>query len=137
MKNPKTVKIVNQPDRLAIPETMALRNWLYANMRAASERFGYQEWDGPFLETIDLYAAKSGEELVKEQAKLNLVWTIAKNQIASALYPAITKLIASWEVQMQRLLLPARRSDRNYPRAVKIKMSNYARKRPVSVGGKA
>lgn len=52
-------------------------------------------------------------------------------------YPgAITKLIASWEAQMQRLLLPARRSERNYPRAVKVKMSNYSRKRPVSVGGR-
>jgi histidyl-tRNA synthetase len=30
--------------------------------------FGYQEWDAPFLETISLYAAKSGDELVKEQA---------------------------------------------------------------------
>jgi hypothetical protein len=29
-----------------------------------------------------------------------------------------------------RLVLPARRSTRSYPRAVKIKMSNYARKRP-------
>ena len=50
------------------PEQMALRNWLYSNMRAAAQAFGYQEWDGPFLETLDLYAAKSGEELVKEQA---------------------------------------------------------------------
>jgi histidyl-tRNA synthetase len=50
------------------PEQMALRNWLSQNMRAASQAFGYQEYDGPFLETLDLYAAKSGEELVKEQA---------------------------------------------------------------------
>ena len=50
------------------PEQMALRNWLYGNMRAASQLFGYQEYDGPFLETLDLYAAKSGEELVKEQS---------------------------------------------------------------------
>lgn len=50
------------------PEQMALRNWLYANMKAVSQKYGYQEYDGPFLETLDLYAAKSGEELVKEQA---------------------------------------------------------------------
>ena len=50
------------------PEQMALRNWLYAKMRKVSELFGYQEYDGPFIEKIDLYAAKSGEELVKEQA---------------------------------------------------------------------
>lgn len=50
------------------PETMAVRQWLYGKIRSVSESFGYQEWDGPFLEKIDLYAAKSGEELVKEQA---------------------------------------------------------------------
>lgn len=31
---------------------------------------------------------------------------------------------------LKRLVLPERRTDRAYPRAVKIKMSNYARKRP-------
>jgi histidyl-tRNA synthetase len=50
------------------PEEMAQRNYIYSNVRKASQMFGYQEWDAPFLETIDLYAAKSGEELVKEQA---------------------------------------------------------------------
>lgn len=50
------------------PEEMSLRNYLYEKVRAASQSFGYQEWDGPFIETIDLYAAKSGEELVKKQS---------------------------------------------------------------------
>lgn len=50
------------------PEQMALRNYIADKARQAAHAFGYQEWDGPFLETIDLYAAKSGEELVKEQA---------------------------------------------------------------------
>ncbi len=50
------------------PETMSLRNYLYEKVRSASRSFGYQEWDGPFIETIDLYAAKSGEELVKKQS---------------------------------------------------------------------
>ncbi len=50
------------------PQEMALRNFLYEKVRAASQAFGYQEWDAPFIETIDLYAAKSGEELVKKQS---------------------------------------------------------------------
>lgn len=50
------------------PEDMAVRSWLYRLIRKVSEAYGYQEYDGPFLEKIDLYAAKSGEELVKEQA---------------------------------------------------------------------
>ena len=50
------------------PEAMALRNWLYQNVRQASQAYGYQEYETPFLERLDLYAAKSGEELVREQA---------------------------------------------------------------------
>lgn len=50
------------------PEQMFLRNFIYEKVRAASQAFGYQEYDGPFIEPIDLYAAKSGEELVKKQS---------------------------------------------------------------------
>jgi histidyl-tRNA synthetase len=64
MSRIKTVK----GTREFYPEDMALRNYLYEKVRAASQSFGYQEYDGPFIETIDLYAAKSGEELVKKQS---------------------------------------------------------------------
>lgn len=50
------------------PEQMALRNFIYEKVRRASRAFGYQEWDAPFIEPIELYAAKSGEELVKKQS---------------------------------------------------------------------
>ncbi len=50
------------------PQQMAVRRWLYGLIAEVSESFGYEEYDGPFIEKIDLYAAKSGEELVKEQA---------------------------------------------------------------------
>ncbi|MBN1267766.1 MAG: histidine--tRNA ligase [Anaerolineales bacterium] len=50
------------------PEDMAFQTWLKGLIRDSSEKYGYQEYDGPFLETVDLYAAKSGEELVKEQS---------------------------------------------------------------------
>lgn len=50
------------------PEILAVRTWLYNILREVSESFGYQEYDGPFLESLELYAAKSGDELVKEQS---------------------------------------------------------------------
>jgi histidyl-tRNA synthetase len=50
------------------PLEKGILTWLYTNIREVSEQFGYQEYEGPYLETIDLYAAKSGEELVKEQS---------------------------------------------------------------------
>lgn len=40
------------------PEEMAFRTWLYGQMKAASQKFGYQEWEAPILESLDLYAAK-------------------------------------------------------------------------------
>lgn len=50
------------------PPEMGFRTWLYDRVRDVSRKHGYQEFDGPFLETMDLYSAKSGDELVKEQA---------------------------------------------------------------------
>jgi histidyl-tRNA synthetase len=64
MKKPTSVK----GTRDYYPADMAFRNWIYARVREVSQKFGYQEFEAPYLETLDLYAAKSGEELVKEQA---------------------------------------------------------------------
>ena len=47
---------------------MAVRSWLLDKIRQVSELYGYQEYEGPFLERFDLYAAKSGDELVNQQS---------------------------------------------------------------------
>lgn len=49
------------------PEDMLIRNHIFTCMRSAAESYGYQEYDGPLLELFELYAAKSGDELVNEQ----------------------------------------------------------------------
>jgi len=49
------------------PEEMAFQRWLYQRIREVSESFGYQEYDAPILEPFELFAAKSGEEIVSEQ----------------------------------------------------------------------
>jgi hypothetical protein len=48
----------------------------------------------------------------------------------------IPKRLARIREQVKRLVLPPRRTERAYPRAVKLKMSNYARKRPVTTRAK-
>ncbi len=50
------------------PEEMAIRSWVYKLIGEVAASYGYQEYEAPILEKIDLYTAKSGEELVKEQA---------------------------------------------------------------------
>lgn len=82
------------------PEEMALRSYLYAAARKVSESFGYQEYDAPFLETIDLYAAKSGEELVKEQA---FVFPDRSGELIT-LRPELTPSLARMIAQRQKQL---------------------------------
>ena len=77
------------------PEQMALRNFIEDKVRAASQSFGYQEWDAPFIETIDLYAAKSGEELVKKQS---FVFTDRGGEsvtLRPELTPSLARMIAA------------------------------------------
>lgn len=46
------------------PEGFAQRSWLFDRWRAAARSFGYQEYDGPPLEPLELYTKKSGDEIV-------------------------------------------------------------------------
>jgi hypothetical protein len=45
---------------------------------------------------------------------------------------AIPRHLRELRAEVARFVLPPRRTERSYPRAVKIKMSNYARKRPAA-----
>ena len=47
---------------------------------------------------------------------------------------AIPKRLSTMRDRLRRFLLPPRRSERTFPRAVKLKMSNFARKRPTTPG---
>jgi histidyl-tRNA synthetase len=49
------------------PEDMEIRNYIFEKWKRVCKSYGYEEYDGPFLESFELYAAKSGEELVNEQ----------------------------------------------------------------------
>jgi histidyl-tRNA synthetase len=84
------------------PEQMALRNWLYGNMKAASQLFGYQEYDGPFVETLDLYAAKSGEELVKEQSFVFNDRGGDQITLRPELTPSLARMVAARQAQLPR-----------------------------------
>jgi histidyl-tRNA synthetase len=77
------------------PEQMAVRTWLYNSVRQVSESFGYQEWDAPFLETLELYAAKSGEELVKKQAYVFTDRGGEEITLRPELTPSLARLVAA------------------------------------------
>ncbi len=76
------------------PPQMAFRNWLYATVRQVSESFGYQEWEAPLLESLDLYAAKSGEELVKKQSYVFTDRGGDEITLRPELTPSLARLVA-------------------------------------------
>jgi len=87
------------------PEQMAIRNWLYNTVRSVSESFGYQEWDAPFLETLNLYAAKSGDELVKKQSYVFTDRGGDEIALRPELTPSLARMIAA---RQNELVFPAR-----------------------------
>lgn len=49
------------------PEDKRIQKYIFGKLREVVERFGYEEYDAPILESMDLFLAKSGEEIVNEQ----------------------------------------------------------------------
>lgn len=87
------------------PEEMAYRTWLHNQIRIVSESFGYQEYEGPFLEKLELYAAKSGEELVKEQAYVFNDRGGGEIALRPELTPTLARMVAQ---RQQELAYPLR-----------------------------
>lgn len=76
------------------PEQMAFRNWLFGKMREVSQRFGYQEYDGPILEPLELYAAKSGEELISKQTFILTDRGDRKLALRPEMTPTLARMVA-------------------------------------------
>jgi histidyl-tRNA synthetase len=49
-----------------LPEDLQLRSHVFDVWRRVSRRYGFEEYDGPPLEPLDLYVEKSGEEIVSQ-----------------------------------------------------------------------
>lgn len=45
------------------PDELALRNQIFATWRSVATRYGFEEYDGPPLEPLELYTQKSGDEI--------------------------------------------------------------------------
>ncbi len=48
------------------PDELALKNHIFATWREVARRYGFQEYDGPPLEPLELYTDKSGAEIVQQ-----------------------------------------------------------------------
>jgi len=87
------------------PEQMAFRTWLYQAVRRVSESFGYQEFEAPILESLELYAAKSGEELVRKQSYVFTDRGGDEITLRPELTPSLARMVAQ---RQNELVFPAR-----------------------------
>lgn len=72
------------------PEDMRLRNYLFSVMKEVVSSYGYEEYDGPLIESLDLYRAKTGEEIVGKQ----IYNFIDKGDREVAIRPEMTPTVA-------------------------------------------
>jgi histidyl-tRNA synthetase len=71
------------------PDDLALRAHIFRTWRTVATRYGFEEYDGPPLEPLDLYTAKSGDEIVGQLYNFT-----DKGDRAVALRPEMTPTLA-------------------------------------------
>jgi histidyl-tRNA synthetase len=76
------------------PASMRQRNYIFQKLCEVSERFSYEPYDGPLLEEVDLYLAKSGEELINEQIYSFTDRGDRKVAIRPEMTPTVARMVA-------------------------------------------
>ncbi len=79
------------------PEECARRNYILTAWREVARRYGFVEYDGPMLETVELYKKKSGGELVGQ-----LFDFVDKGERHVTLRPEMTPTLARMVLARER-----------------------------------
>ena len=87
------------------PEDKRTQNYIFNTWRKAVESFGYEEYGAPILEPLDIYAAKSGQELVNDQTYVFTDRGGRTVAIRPEMTPTISRMVAA---RRQELAYPAR-----------------------------
>ena len=72
-----------------LPDQCAARNYIFARWREVARRYGFVEWEGPVLESTELYKKKSGAEIVDQLFNFT-----DKGEREVALRPELTPTLA-------------------------------------------
>ncbi len=94
------------PEPLPAPDAWSAdaRHYIFERWRETAQRYGFREYDGPPLESLELYTSKSGAEIVAQLYNFT-----DKGDRAVALRPEITPTVA-------RLIAA---HERNYKKPIK------------------
>ena len=87
------------------PAEKRVQNYIFAMWRKVAHGFGYEEYGAPILEPIEVYEAKSGQELVGEQTYTFTDRGDRRVAIRPEMTPTISRMVAA---RRQELAYPAR-----------------------------
>jgi len=102
------MKLSTQPykgTRDFYPDDKRVQKWMFDKWRAVCESFGYEEYDGPILEPLDLFTAKTSEEIVNEQTYSFTDRGDRKVVMRPEMTPTVSRMVAA---RRQELAYPLR-----------------------------
>jgi histidyl-tRNA synthetase len=87
------------------PEDKRLQRYVFGIWRQVVESFGYEEYDAPILEPLDIYLAKTGEEIVNHQTYVFQDRGGRDVVIRPEMTPTVSRMVAA---RRQELAYPLR-----------------------------
>lgn len=87
------------------PEDKRVQNYIFDIWQNTARSFGYEEYGAPLLEPLELYTAKSGQELANEQTYTFLDRGDRQVAIRPEMTPSISRMVAG---RRQEMAYPAR-----------------------------
>ncbi len=87
------------------PEDKRVQNYIFDTWRKVVELYGYQEYGAPLLEPLEVYTAKSGQELANEQTYSFTDRGDRTVAIRPEMTPSISRMVAA---KRQEMPYPAR-----------------------------
>ena len=87
------------------PADMRVREYIFTTWRKVVQAYGYEPYDAPLLEPIEIYTAKSGQELANEQTYAFTDRGDRRVAIRPEMTPSVSRMIAA---RRQETPLPAR-----------------------------
>ncbi len=100
--------LISQPykgTRDYYPEQKRAQNYVFEKWRKVAESFGYEEYGAPLIEPIDVYTAKSGQELANEQTYMFIDKGGRTVAIRPEMTPTVSRMVAARRME---LAYPAR-----------------------------
>jgi histidyl-tRNA synthetase len=83
------------------PEEKRIQKYVFSQLRHTVEQFGYQEYDAPILEPLELYRAKTGSEIVNEQTYTFTDRGGREVALRPEMTPTVSRMVAGKRQELQ------------------------------------